>query len=126
MKTYLFGISTYAHKMVESGALSEYSIQGLFDNAQTKWGTEAFGLKIERPYFDPEVEIIVVVNPTYYQEISSQLLDMGYRRYTVFIKRAEGVYEKKIYDYSSKDYQSDKENLVLLYLEHRSYSGLLL
>lgn len=68
MKTYLFGISTYAHKMVESGALSEYSIQGLFDNAPTKWGTEAFGLKIERPYFDPEVEIIVAVNPTYYQE----------------------------------------------------------
>lgn len=124
MKTYLFGISTYAHKMVESGVLSEYSIEGLFDNAAAKWGTEAFGLKIERPYFNPEVEIIVAVKPSYYQEITLQLLDMGYRRYTVFIKKAEGVYEKKIYDYSSKDYQNDKENLVLLYLEHRSYSGI--
>lgn len=124
MKTYLFGISTYAHKMVESGILSEYSIEGLFDNAAEKWGTEAFGLKIEEPYFSSEVEIIIAVKPSYYQEIMSQLLGMGYRRYTVFIKKSEGIYEKKVYDYSSKDYQSDKENLVLLYLEHRSYSGI--
>lgn len=124
MKTYLFGISVYAQKLVESGVLEEYLIEGLFDNSAEKWETEVFGLKIEKPYYSPDIEIIITVGASYHLEIISQLFELGYCKFTTIIRKSEGIYEKKVYDYSHKDYKGDKENLVLLFLEHRSYSGI--
>lgn len=124
MKTYLFGISLFAQKLLASDVLREYVIEGLFDNNTEKWGKEEFGIKIEKPYYSPDIEIIITVNSSYYVEIIAQLLELGYRNFITFKKKEEGVYEKRVYDYSRKDYKSDKENLVLLFLEHRSYSGI--
>jgi len=124
MKIYLFGISKYAENLMNSGALKEYKVEGLFDNSETKWGTQIFGLIVERPYYNQEIELIVSVKESYHIEILKQLMELGYRKFIFFLKKGEGLYEKKIHDYSGSDYEKDKKNLVLLFLEHRSYSNI--
>lgn len=124
MRTYLFGISSFAKKLADSGCLNDCRIEGLFDNNPEKWGQEKFGVKIEKPYYSSEIEIIITVGASYHLEIIAQLLELGYYRFSFFEKKAERVYEKRIYDYSQMNYCDDKNNLVLLYLEHRSYSGI--
>lgn len=124
MKIYLFGISVFAHNLVKSGTLDKYDIEGLFDNSLEKWGKKNGGLKVEVPRYDPEIHILITVKPAYHMEIIKQLLELGYRRFTVFFKQADGFYKEKEYDYSRLNYESDKENLILLFLEYRSYSSI--
>ena len=124
MKIYLFGISVYAQNLMKCGCLDEYVIAGLFDNSEDKWGMMQFGLEIEKPYYSPDIEIIVTVGAGSRLEIITQLLELGYRRFLMFEKKAEGRYEQVDLDYRQKDYQSDRNNLILLYLENRSFSGI--
>lgn len=124
MRTYLFGASVFCKRILDSGVLSGVKIEGIFDNSSEKWGTRVFDIKVEKPHYSPDIEIIITVKSAYSPEIIAQLLELGYRRFATFIKTSENAYEKKVYDYSQMDYEKDKNNLVLLYLEHRSYSGI--
>lgn len=124
MKTYLFGISVFAQKLIDCGMLDKYNIRGIFDNSAEKWGKRIWGLEVEVPFYNPDIDIIITVKNSYHLEIIKQLLELGYRRFTIFFKKSEGIYEEKVYDYSLFNYENDKENLVLLFLEYRSYSSI--
>lgn len=124
MKNYLFGISLFAENLLKSGVLKEYSIKGLFDNNEKKWGREVFGLKIERPYYSSDIEVIVSTKEDYHMQMIKQLMELGYRKMILFNKVDKGIYEKKVLDYSYLDYNADKNNLVLMFLEYRSYSSI--
>lgn len=124
MKTYLFGISVFAQNLMKSGCLDGCTIEGLFDNSEDKWGMKQFGLEIEKPYYNQDIEIIITVGAGSRLEIITQLLDMGYRRFSAYERKAEGEYERIDFDYRHKDYQGDRNHLILLYLEHRSFSGI--
>lgn len=123
-KTYLFGTSLFCDRLIESSYVKLFEIAGFFDNAPERWGKEKFGCKIERPYYSPEINVALAVGRAYHLEMITQLMELGYRRFTVYIKMSDGIYEKREYDYSELDYEKDRQNLVLLYLEHKSYSGI--
>jgi len=59
-----------------------------FDNAESKWGTTAYGLKVRSPsdlpgLFDNDSRLIIA--SIYYKEISKQLDNMGIKDYYVFL-----------------------------------------
>lgn len=123
MKNYLFGISILCENILSSGFLDGYGIDGLFDNSPEKWGIVQYGHEIKKPYYNPEINIVVTAGRRYWVEIITQLMNLGYRRITLIYKTENG-YAERILDYSHLDYEQDKEKLVLLYLEHKSYSGI--
>lgn len=124
MRTYLFGISRLSEKLSAGGYLQEFHIDGLFDNAGEKQGEKKWGLIVEHPFYASDIEIVITVKESYHMTIIHQLLDMGYRKFTAFCMATNGRYKKKEYDYSQYDYEHDRDSLVLLYLEHRSYSNI--
>lgn len=123
MKQYLMGISKYCDKLIEQKMIDIGHVDGLFDNSCELCGTKKYGLTIEKPYYDSEAEIIITVRRNYWYEMIKQLLELGYRKFTVFCTK-DGQLIKHTYDYSMFDYEKDKDGLVLLYLEHKSYSGI--
>lgn len=124
MRTYLFGISKLAKRLKKEGYLEEYSIDGLFDNATEKYGSMDWGIPIERPFYAPDIRPVLTVKEAYHISMVRQLLDLGYRRFVLFHAISGGGYEKQEYDYSRHNYEEDKGNLVLLYLEYHSYSNI--
>lgn len=123
MKTYLFGISKRCSAIMKSDLLRNQKIDGMFDNSRQKCGMVYEGFVIERPYFNKEIYIIITVMQKYWMEIIKQLLEMGYRKFSLIDLLDEEYREKKL-DYSNLDYEKDKKRLVLLYLEHKSYSNI--
>lgn len=124
MKTYLFGVSRLLEKLSGGGYLREFRVEGMFDNAREKQGEKKWGLTIEPLFYASEIEIVITVKESYHMAMIHQLLDMGYRKFAAFRAVSDGRYEKVEYDYSQYDYKHDKDFLVLLYLEHRSYSNI--
>lgn len=123
MKNYLFGISQYCLKLIESGFFERRMIDGMFDNSKEKWGSVQNGVIIEKPYYSPEINVIITVSQKFWLNIIKQLMELGYRKISV-VYLQEDEYKEKTLDYRHFDYDKDKETLVLLYLEHKSYSGI--
>lgn len=124
MRTYLFGISKLARRLKKEGYLDEYSIDGLFDNAAEKYGSMSWGIPVEKPFYAPDIQPVLTVKEAYHIDMVCQLLDLGYRKFVLFHAVSGGEFEKREYDYSRYKYEEDKGNLVLLYLEYRSYSNI--
>lgn len=123
MLYYLAGISKRCDTLYKNGVLNRYGIGGLFDNDSEKWGTNYYGKKIEAPHFYNDVCIILTVKQDYYMEIIQQYMDLGYRRFLYF-DFVNNEFLEKEYNFEKYDYLLDKERLILLYLEHNSYSGI--
>ena len=123
MKLYLFGISKNCFEMVKGGFFDDRNIDGLFDNLEEKQGTVYHQITIEKPYFSKEIYILVTTTQKYWMDIIDQLLKLGYRKFSLIYTQNERYEERKL-DYSHLDYEKDKKSLVLLYLEHKSYSNI--
>lgn len=124
MKNYLFGISGFCSRVTESGVIPMEQIHGLFDNDILKVGTVSYGLRIESPRYIDGVEVVITVASEEYRiEAVRQLLYLGYTECTM-VYESDGIYEKKTYDFSNYFHPQDKSCLILLYLQHRSYSGI--
>ncbi len=123
MKYYLFGISKNCSDMMKSGFFNNRNVDGLFDNLEEKQGTVYNQIMIEKPYFSNEIYILITTTQKYWMDIIDQLLKLGYRSFSLVYTQREGYEERKL-DYSHLNYEEDKKRLVLLYLEHKSYSNI--
>lgn len=122
MRQYLFGISKFCDDLLNDGVLSLKETGGLFDNDASKTGQMKYGLMIESPRYIESIEVIITMGDINRVKAIRQLLDLGYRQITLIQKSANG-YERCHIDFSGYSYQQDKDHLVVLYLQHRSYSG---
>lgn len=108
---------------MKGGFFDDRSIDGLFDNLEEKQGTAYNELVIEKPYFSNEIYILITTARKYWLDIIDQLLKLGYRKFSLIDIQNEEYVERKL-DYSHLDYEEDRKRLVLLYLEHKSYSNI--
>lgn len=123
-KIFLFGISARCQKIIDSGIIDINIISGLFDNLSEKWGMKSHGLVIEEPRYLEKCEIIITASEKYQRDIVRQLLALGYRRICVVLGSQEKGYEIKQLDFSNMDLEIQTKKLILLYLQHNSYSGI--
>lgn len=124
MRTYLFGISAFCRRLIADGEISVSEVTGLFDNDLNKIGKMSWGLLIEKPKYVEEAKVIITLTDhLYWLEALRQLIGLGYMECTIIHERENG-YERKCFDF--RRYFSGKSNdrLIVLYLQHRSYSGI--
>lgn len=123
-KKVLFGISARCQKIIDGGILDMETMTGLFDNMSEKWGTKSYGLIIEEPKYLEECEIIITAAEKYQVDILRQLLDLGYRQISLVVDSKEKGYEIRELDFRGRSFDDSGETLILLYLQHQSYSGI--
>ena len=123
MRNYYFGVSTFCDDIMKLGYTIKYPASGLFDNDTGKISLNRYGLQIEKPYYSDDIYPIITLSDKYHKAVAEQLLDLGYRRFAL-VRKIEDEYLFLECDYSDRDYQKEKGNMIILYLEHRSYSGI--
>ncbi len=123
MKQYLFGIAWFCDEAISNGVVSLERIDGLFDNDTAKAGQEKYGIYIEQPRFYENTRVIITMPSQHHLSALRQLLHLGYSEITIIYEHA-GVYEERQYDFSPYHYGKEADCLIVLYLQHRSYSGI--
>lgn len=124
MGKFLFGISTFCRRLIDSGEISVREVDGLFDNDPSKIGQIRYGLPVGKPrYIEGAQIIITVANDFYRLEAVRQLVGLGYVECTMICEKAE-KYERKHLDFSRYHHKKGKNQLIVLYLQHKSYSGI--
>lgn len=123
MGIYLLGVTQFCRMAVEAGTVVLQEVEGLFDNDSSKIGTAKYGMKIERPRYIPDVEVVVTLKEKFHLEVIRQLLKLGYRKLSIIFRTSEGL-EKKDYNFGQYDFPPDGKCMVVLCLQNRSYSGI--
>lgn len=123
MNQYLFGIAWFCDKVLTGGIISLDKIDGLFDNDAAKEGREIYGMYIERPRFYENTKVIITMPSQHHLGALRQLLGLGYSRIEI-IHEKNGEYEAGDYDFSPYCDRSRADCLIVLYLQHRSYSNI--
>lgn len=123
MKRYLFGIGGFCDRALADGTVSIGTIDGLFDNNISKTGMVKYGMCIQKPRYLDDTEVVITMPAPYHPEVLRQLLCMGYSRITVIYER-DGGYGTRQYDFSPYHDREKTDCLIVLYLQHRSYSGI--
>lgn len=122
-KKYLIGISTRCDRVIKSGIIKLETITGLFDNCNEKWGLSKYDFKIEQPRYIENAQIIVTAAEKFHIDIVSQLLELGFSSVSLVLNQADGFQIKEL-DFSLYNMKNEDKNLILLFLQHRSYSGI--
>ena len=124
-KHVLFGGAKFCEQAIHKGAVDLAEFCGIFDNHCSDEAETKFGLPRMKPYYDSNIDILITTRTIHHMEIIRQILELGYRRFSILNESdCEGQYFIKEYDYSKLDYEKDKNKVILLFLEHRSYSGI--
>lgn len=124
MRTYLFGISSFCRRFIDSGEIPVGGVSGLFDNDLAKIGQMSYGLPIEKPRYIEGAEVIITLANRFYRlEALRQLIGLGYVECTIVYECEKG-YERKHFDFRSYCHGKSDNRLIVLYLQHRSYSGI--
>lgn len=121
---FLFGISARCHRIINSGAINMENIIGLLDNSPEKWGRKEYGIEIERPQYFGDYEIVLTVAEKYQVDILRQLLELGYRHLSIVMDGDDKGYKIQRLNFHNMDCSIVQENLILLYLQHNSYSNI--
>lgn len=117
------GISRRCNRIIESGLIKLETVTGLFDNSPEKWGTLEYGMTVEKPRYIDDGKVIITTSEKFHVDIVGQLLRLGFTNISLILDSAEGLYIKDL-DFGGYDYNFDNKKLVLLYLQHSSYSGI--
>lgn len=123
MKQYLFGIARFCDEVISNGIISLEKIDGLFDNDAAKAGRKKYGMYIQKPHFYDNAEVIITMPSQHHLGALRQLLDLGYSKITIIYESVDG-YEKRHYDFSPYHCREKVDCLIVLYLQHKSYSGI--
>lgn len=117
MKNIIFGASNFG-KIIYEEIKEKCPVDGFFDNDKRKWNTEFQGLKVLKPEFIEDVNVIVA--STYRDEIVIQLIEMGYRKFSVsYIEKQNNLIEE--YDYTCRKINKVKNKILLL--DDSGFSG---
>lgn len=122
MKKYLFGIARFCDEVLSNNVVSLETVNGLFDNDASKAGQKKYGMRIQKPQYYDNTEVIITMPPQYHLGALRQLLELGYSHITIIYGNGTG-YDRKQYDFSSCCYRRKADCLIVLYLQHKSYSG---
>lgn len=123
MNQFLFGIAKLCDTVLISGLVSLAEIDGLFDNDPAKVGQEKYGMYIQKPQFYDNTEVIITMLSRHRLSALRQLLSLGYSKIAIIYER-DGEYERRRYDFSSYHCRKRADCLIVLYLQHKSYSGI--
>ncbi len=123
MNRYLFGIAQFCDEVLSNGIVPLEEIDGLFDNDALKAGREKYGMYIQKPQYYDDTEVIITMPSYYHLGALRQLINLGYSEITIIHENA-GEYEKRHYDFSPYYCRKETDCLIVLYLQHKSYSGI--
>ncbi|MDE7204835.1 MAG: CDP-glycerol glycerophosphotransferase family protein [Lachnospiraceae bacterium] len=120
-KHYLFGIGRLCDAVLADKTIALDEVSGLFDNE--KAGLEKYGIRIQKPEYYSDTEVFITLHKRYHLEALKQLLNLGYLQITI-VHQTEQGYERRHYDFSAYHCGQSRDCLIVLYLQHRSYSGI--
>lgn len=123
-RSILFGISSRCDKIIESGIIDISNVELLFDNDPKKKGKEMYGLFIQTVYYVEGAEVIVTTSEKFHIDIVRQLLKLGYRNIVLVQNHEENGYKLKKLNFEGFNFEKRDKKNILLYLQHRSYSGI--
>lgn len=94
-KIYLFGSGKYAKQFIEQFG-GYYEIAGILDNNEDRWGGDVSGIRISNPAClrDMEEPFKVFICIKYFEEVLSQLKEMGVKDISVYDPRLD--YERPL------------------------------
>lgn len=122
-KVVVFGISKRFNNIMKMGILSWQEIDGLFDNSLDKSGTEMHGVKIQTPCYVEDSEVIITSAKRYHLDMLEQLIELGFRQISI-VQGIEGNYFIQKLNFENINLEQCSRNLILLYLQHSSYSNI--
>ena len=122
-KVVVFGISKRFNNIMKTGILSWQEIDGLFDNSLDKSGTEMHGVKIQTPCYVEDLEVIIASAKRYHIDMLEQLIELGFRQISI-VQGIEGNYFIQKLNFENINLEQCSRNLILLYLQHSSYSNI--
>lgn len=94
-KIYLFGSGNYAKQFIEQFG-EYYEIAGILDNNKDSWGGDVSGIRISAPSCLPDIKepFKVFICIKYFEEVLSQLKEMGVKDISVYDPRLD--YERPL------------------------------